>query len=79
MNMQASLLHRWIGPAGDDPGCEGSLETFELYLEADLAGRPAAALFPGSATHLAACPDCREDYVGLRELVLSGPEGPSGQ
>jgi hypothetical protein len=79
MITQADLLRRWIGPGGDDPGCGGSLETFELYLEADLAGRPAAALFPGAAVHLSACPDCREDYVGLRELVLAVGEEPSGR
>ena len=71
MSGPAEVLRRLIGPAGGDPGCDGSLDTFELFLEADLAGRPAAELFPGAAVHLEACPDCHEDYVGLRELALA--------
>ena len=78
MSTQADLLRRWIGPAGDDPGCEGSFETFELFVEADLAGRPADALFPGAALHLESCPDCREDFVALRELVVAAGDEPSG-
>ena len=74
MNGPADLLRSWIGPVGADPGCDGALDAFELFLEADLAGRPAADLYPGQAVHLEACPDCREDYVGLRALVL-GTEG----
>ena len=78
MSGPADLLRSWIGPGGADPGCDGALDTFELFLEADLAGRPAADLYPGQAVHLEACPDCREDYVGLRELVLADGEGPAG-
>ena len=69
------VLRGWIGPVGADPGCDGALKTFDLFLEADLAGRPAAELYPGQAIHLEACPDCREDYVGLRSLVQAGEEG----
>lgn len=71
------VLRRLIGPAGADPGCDGSLETFELFLEADLAGQPAAEHIPCAAVHLEACPDCREDYIGLRDLVLAEAKGPA--
>ena len=77
MNVPVEVLRRLIGPACADPGCDGSLETFELFLEADLAGRPAAELYPGADVHLEACPDCREDYVGLRDLVLAEAEWPA--
>lgn len=77
MSTQVDLVRRWIGPVGEDPGCEGSFETFELYVEAVLAGRPADALFPGPALHVEACPDCHEDFVALRELVLAAGEEPS--
>jgi hypothetical protein len=76
MNVSVEVLRRLIGPAGADPGCDGSLETFELFLEADLAGEPASELYPGAAVHLEACPDCREDYAGLRDLVLAAAEWP---
>ncbi len=79
MSGPAEVLRRLIGPVGADPGCDGSLDTFELFLEADLAGQPAAELYPGAAVHLEACPDCREDYAGLRELVLAAAEWPAGQ
>ena len=78
MNGPANLLRSWIGPVLTDPGCDGALETFELFLEADLAGRTAAELYPGQAVHLGACPDCREDYAGLRELVLAEGDWPVG-
>ena len=77
MNGPADLLRTWIGSVGDDPGCDGALETFELFLEADLAGRRAAEQYPGQAVHLEACPDCREDYAGLRELVLASADWPA--
>jgi hypothetical protein len=74
VSVPPEMLRRLLGPAGDDPGCDGSLDSFELLLEADLAGRSAAALYPGAAVHLEACPDCRQDYVGLRVLVLAAGE-----
>lgn len=77
MNVPLEMLRRLVGPPGADAGCDASLETFELFLEADLAGRPAAELYPAAAVHLEGCPDCREDYVGLRALVLSTAEWPS--
>jgi hypothetical protein len=77
MSGPAEVLRRVIGPVGSDPGCDGALETFELFLEADLAGRSAAEVYRGQAVHLEACPDCREDYAGLRELVLAAADYPA--
>ena len=67
MSGTAEVLRRFdLTTVGADPGCDGSLDTFELFLEADLAGQPAAELYPSAAVHLEGCPDCREDYAGLR-------------
>ena len=77
MSASADLLRRLVGPTGVDPGCDGSLETFELFLEADLAGQPAAEIYPAAAVHLEACPDCSEDYAGLRELVVAAADWPA--
>jgi hypothetical protein len=52
-----------------DPGCEATLEVFDLYVEADLAGRDPAKRFPGPAAHLRSCPACRKDYEGLQAVV----------
>jgi len=69
MNGPQELLRRVLGPAGDDAGCEQTLEVLDEYVEHQLAGRSAAALYPDVATHLAACPDCGQDRDALVELV----------
>jgi hypothetical protein len=42
-----------------------------------LVGGASLELYPGAAVHLEACPDCREDYVGLRDLVLAEENRPA--
>ncbi len=69
MNGSQQLLHRVLGPTGEDAGCERSIEVLNEYVEHELAGRPAATLYPDVATHLAACPDCGQDRDALVELV----------
>ncbi|HSL35156.1 MAG TPA: hypothetical protein VK871_15995 [Candidatus Limnocylindrales bacterium] len=78
MNDRRDLLQSILGPAGPDAGCDGGLEVLDLFVEAELAGRPADALFPDVAVHIQACPDCREDYEGLRELARSDGEASTG-
>lgn len=63
------LLRRALGPAGEDAGCEHTLAVLDEYVEHQLAGRPAAALYPEVATHLVACPDCGQDRDGLVDVV----------
>jgi hypothetical protein len=77
MTVPLETVRRYLGPVGADPGCDASLETFDLFLEADLGGRSAPELYPAAAVHLEGCPDCREDYIGLRELVQSAAEWPA--
>ena len=69
MSGPQELLRRVLGPAGDDAGCERTLEVLDEYVEHLLAGRSAAARYPDVATHLAACPDCAEDRQVLMDLV----------
>lgn len=59
-----------------DPGCEATLAVFDLYVEADLAGRDPARRFPGPTAHLRYCPACREDYEGLRAAVARSSADP---
>lgn len=69
MNGPQELLRRVLGPAGDDAGCEQTLEVLDEYVEHQLAGRPTATLYPDVAGHLAACPDCGQDRDALMDLV----------
>lgn len=75
MTKRRKLLETILGPGGPDSGCNDGLEVLDLYVEAELAGRPAVALFPDVAVHIQACPDCREDYEGMLALVASGGQG----
>jgi hypothetical protein len=58
---------------------------FDLLTAAGLIGHRMASgaivlssvYWPGAAVHLEACPDCREDYVGLRDLVLAEAKWPA--
>jgi len=74
MNAPRDTLRRILGPTGRDAGCEHSLELADEFVELELRGGAAREAFPDVATHLDACPDCREDYAGLRELA-GGPPG----
>jgi hypothetical protein len=62
-------LTRLLGVVGEDPGCEGGLVLLAEYVEAELGGRDASALFPGVFAHLRNCPACEEDYRGLLALA----------
>ena len=62
-------LTRLLGTADEDAGCEGGMVVLAEYVEAELAGRDAALLFPTVAAHLRNCPACAEDYRGLIAIV----------
>lgn len=62
-------LTRLLGTVDDDAGCDGGMVALAEYVEAELAGRDVATLFPSVATHLRNCPACAEDYRGLVVLV----------
>lgn len=67
------LTRRFLGPAGDDPGCEGTLARLDelVDLEQELTRAVPAGPLVAVTRHLEACPDCREDYEGLSEIVRS--------
>jgi hypothetical protein len=72
------LFQHLLGRRGADAGCDDSLEVLDLFVEEELEGRRAADTFPAVAVHLESCPDCREDYEGLRELARSNGSAPRG-
>ena len=52
-----------------DHGCEAGVEIIDEYVELELAGRDAAARFPGLAAHLRSCPACRLDHDGILDAA----------
>lgn len=64
-----AALRRILGAADPDAGCDLSGDLLDQLIEAEGNGRSAAELFPKVAAHLASCPDCHEDYLGLREAA----------
>lgn len=66
-----AALRRILGTVGPDAGCDLSGDLLDQVIEAEQAGRSTAELFPKVAAHLASCPDCHEDYLGLREAALA--------
>jgi len=64
-------LERLLGSPGDDAGCAGGMELLAQYVDAELAGRDVAELFPTLAEHLRNCPACEEDHEGVVALLRS--------
>ena len=65
----SAALRRILGTAGPDAGCDLSGELLDQLIEAEGTGRAGSEAFPKVAAHLASCPDCHEDYLGLREAA----------
>ncbi|HEX5534141.1 MAG TPA: hypothetical protein VFX33_10415 [Actinomycetales bacterium] len=57
---------------GEDAGCEGVFALLDQYVEAELAGRDAQALWPAIAEHLRQCDPCAQDHAALLALVRDG-------
>lgn len=61
-----------------DAGCSAGFEVLHQYVEEELAGGQPARRHPGLAAHIASCPACRQDYLGLVEAAgLFGDADPS--
>ena len=58
-----------------DPGCQAAFELIARYVELEVAGRDAAAAYPGLAAHLRGCPACRLDHDGLLEAARAETSG----
>ena len=59
-----------------DPGCQACFEFIAQYVELELAGKDAAAAYPGLAAHLRCCSACRLDHDGLLEAARAETSGP---
>lgn len=58
----------------DEAFCDQTRELIGAYVELDLAGERADRAYPAVARHMAVCPDCREEYEALRELMAGAYE-----
>lgn len=73
--MVEQLASRMLGPGGSDAGCDRSLELVDQLIDLELAGQVLPSPLLDVARHLAGCPDCREDYEGIRALTRDqGPD-----
>jgi predicted anti-sigma-YlaC factor YlaD len=66
---KAELVHRLLGPAEPELGCDECFEHLDRFVELDLTRQGADEAVPGMRAHLEGCPACREDYESLRALV----------
>ncbi len=51
------------------PDCASCQEQLAAYVDAELAGQPAAARFPTAAAHLGQCGACQQAYHELKALL----------
>jgi hypothetical protein len=70
-----NTLHRLLGPAVPEIGCDACFDHLDEYVELELAGRDVESKLPGFKAHLGGCPACREDYESLRALVVGEEPG----
>lgn len=75
MNGSPRTIRRILGPTGPDSGCERSGDLLDQLVETERASRPMTKALRAVANHLEGCPDCREDYLGLRALADALPGG----
>lgn len=57
----------------EDIFCDQTQALLAAYIELEIAGEHAERAYPAVARHLVVCPDCREEYDALRE-VLTEPQ-----
>jgi predicted anti-sigma-YlaC factor YlaD len=62
-------LERIYATAENEIDCEQLQAALSAYVDLDLAGQDPAARFPQVKAHLAQCPDCAEEYEGLRKVA----------
>ena len=71
------MIEDLIGPTDPEVSCEECFDMLDIYVELELANRPADAELPLMRAHLRGCSACRADYESLRALLLAGPDDQS--
>jgi predicted anti-sigma-YlaC factor YlaD len=56
-------------------GCDQLQALLPTYVELEIVGQSPGNHLPQVSAHLAQCPDCAEEYAGLREVVALEAQG----
>ena len=67
------MIERLVGPTDPELSCDECFDLLDVYVELELADRPADAELPLMRAHLRGCSACHADYESLRALLLAGP------
>ncbi len=68
-------IDRIYETAANEIDCDQLAELLPAYVEQELAHGSAAQQFPTVYAHLAQCPDCAEEYRGLRQVAEIEAQG----
>lgn len=68
-------LHRIYATDDGELDCDHLQSILPAYVEFELAGNDPAARYPQAKAHLAQCPDCAEEYEGLRAVAVLEARG----
>jgi hypothetical protein len=69
MNDRKARLARLLGPGQPELSCEDCFTELDRYVDVQAAGGDADNAVPGMASHLAGCPACTEEHMGLLAFV----------
>ena len=58
-----------LGARPGDVGCDAGMAMMHAYVELELRGENPIGPYPGIAIHLASCPGCAADHLGLLEAA----------
>jgi len=70
---QVGSIVKMLGATTDhELDCGECLQHVGEYAETRLAGRPVDEVLAGIEQHLALCPECREEFLALMEILKAG-------
>lgn len=61
------------------PACRSCQDVLHAYIDAELDGKDAIAVFPAVKLHLGQCPECEQEYTELKALLLMERQGAFAQ
>ena len=75
MKLEPAVLKRMVRDVlttrPDEIGCDECFEQLDRFVEVTLAGKNAAEAMPLVHDHLQRCPDCREEFEALLDVLRS--------
>ena len=71
------MIEDLVGPTDPELSCDECFELLDVYVELELANRPADAQMPLMRAHLRGCSACRDDHDSLHALLAADPGEPA--